>query len=39
MLFVMALKWQAGLTRGQRDGVLARRAPWGYPQGASLVGE
>lgn len=39
MLFVMALRWQEGLTREQRDGALARRAQWSYPQGVRVVGE
>jgi hypothetical protein len=39
MLFVMALKWQSGLTREQRDGALGRRAGWKYPDGVKLIGE
>lgn len=39
MLFVMSMKWQQGLTREQRDGALARRSQWVYPQGVQLHGE
>jgi Protein of unknown function (DUF3303) len=39
MLFVMTLKWQPGLTREQRDGALARRGQWNYPDGVKLHGE
>jgi hypothetical protein len=35
----MTLKWQAGLTREQRDGALMRRADWKYPDGLTLHGE
>ena len=39
MLFVMILKWQPGLSKEQRDGVLIRRAQWNYPEGVTLIGE
>jgi hypothetical protein len=39
MLFVMILKWQSGLSKEQRDGVLMRRAQWNYPEGVRLIGE
>jgi hypothetical protein len=35
----MTLSWQPGLTREQRDGALARRAQWQYPEGLQVLGE
>ncbi|WP_431679278.1 DUF3303 domain-containing protein [Kitasatospora sp. KL5] len=39
MLYVMTLSWQPGLTPEQRDGALARRAQWQYPDGLTVLGE
>jgi len=39
MLFVALLKWQTGMTKEQRDGVLMRRSKWDYPAGINLIGE
>lgn len=39
MLYVMTMSWHPGLTRAERDAVLARRAGWAYPSGVTVLGE
>jgi hypothetical protein len=39
VLYVMTLDWQPGLSREQRDGALARRAQWKYPEGLAVEAE
>ncbi|WP_340377340.1 DUF3303 family protein [Streptomyces sp. SS7] len=39
MLYVMTMRWQPGLTREERDGILIRRAQWSYPDDVTVVGE
>src|SRR5437016_968516 len=39
MNYVMLLRWKQGLTREQRDGALARRSQWKYPDGIELLAE
>ena len=39
MIYVWLASWQSGLTREQRDGALARRAEWQFPDGLDVLGE
>lgn len=39
MLYVMTMRWQPGLSREERDGILIRRAQWSYPDNVTVVGE